>query len=140
MSIDRVGPGGRCGLALAGLALLAACAGADVRYDRPIRLEGRIDAIASCTMQKLEEAGYGPPGLTYVPVTSQPRSYIIYRSVPSFAPAVGLQLLRIDLEQLGRDRAEARLTTGAIAGGPVAQAAVPALLACQGSGAAATAS
>ncbi len=119
------------GLAAILCLLLVACAGADVRYDRPIALSGTIDEIAACTMEKLGEAGYRPPRLSYVPVRSQPRSYIIYRQTPGIAPSVGLQMLRIDLEQLSRTGAEARLTTAAIGGAPVARAAVPALLACQ---------
>jgi hypothetical protein len=118
-------------LASAACGFLTACAGSEIRYDRPIPLNGLIEDIAACTMQKMTEAGFGPPGLTYVPVRSQPRSYILLRSTPAVAPAVGVQLLRIDFEQTGRTRAEARISPAAIGGATPAQAAVAALDACQ---------
>ena len=118
------------GLGLALLLILAGCAGADVRYDRPIALNGRIDDIAQCTIQKLTDAGFGPPRLSYVAVPSQPHSYIIYRNTSSAVQTLGLQLLRIDFEQLSRTRAEARVAPALIGGARPAQAAVTALAEC----------
>ena len=118
-------------LALVATGWLAGCAGANVRYDRPIALSGNIGDIAACTMEKMAAAGYMPPRLTYVPVVRQPRSYIVYRTTPSFAPSVGLQLLRIDFEQLSAARAQARLSPAGIGGAPIAATAVPILEGCQ---------
>jgi hypothetical protein len=110
--------------------VLAGCAGADIRYERPIALNGRIDDIAQCTITKLTDAGFGPPRLSYMNVPSQPRSYLIYRNTSSAVETLGLQLLRIDFEQLSQTRAQARVSPALIGGARPAQVAVAALTEC----------
>jgi hypothetical protein len=113
--------------------LLAACAEHELRQDRPVPLAGSIDRIAPCTMQQLTAAGYGPPGLTFRPYVGRPRSEIVYRAVPSFAPGVGMQLLSIELVQTSPGNATAALRPSGIGGTAVAEAAMIALQSCQGS-------